>query len=196
MIREREVIKASRETKVNMVLMALMDVRERRDSLAFRAAKDHRGQMACKENQVLKETPANMDPKEEEEILAKTVNQEDLETMGLQARRETGVLVEPMVIKANEEMTDYQDQMAQEETEAHLVRKVNKVPVVTEGPEVTLVNLGPGVNKDVRGQQGQTEIRVSQEGWGPQVIVAMRVLLGQRELKGPEESKGPQETEA
>lgn len=179
-----------------MVLMALMDVRVRQDSLALQAVKGHRGQMACKENQVLKETLANMDPKEKEEILAKTVNQEDLETMGLQGRRETGVLVEPMAIKASEEMTDYQDQMAQEETEAQLVRKVNKVPVVTEGQEATLVNLGPGVNKDVRGQQGQTEIRVSQEGRGPQVTVAMRVLLGQRELKGPEESKGPQETEA
>lgn len=105
-----------------------------------------------------------MDPKDKEEILAKTVNQEDLETMGPQGQRETGVRVEPMAIKASEEMTDYQDQMAQEEREAHLVKKVNKVPVGTEGPEVTLVNPGPGVNKDVRGQQGQTENRVRQEG--------------------------------
>lgn len=65
----------------------------------------------------------------------------------------------PMAIKGREEMTVYQDQMAQEEKEVHLVRKVNKVPVVTEGPEATLVNLGPGVNKDVRDQQGQMESR-------------------------------------
>lgn len=147
-----------------MVLMVLMDVRVRQVSPVFQAAKGLRGLMACKENQVLKETPANMDPKDKEEILAKTVNQEDLETMGPQGQRETGVRVEPMAIKASEEMTDYQDQMAQEEREAHLVKKVNKVPVETEGPEVTLVNPGPGVNKDVRGQQGQTENRVRQEG--------------------------------
>lgn len=118
MIRGREVIKASREKKVIMVSMALMDVRASRDSLAFQAVKGHRGQMVYKENQVLKETPANMDAKENKEILAETANQEDLETTDLLGARETGVLVGPTVIKAREEMMDHQDQMAQEEKEA------------------------------------------------------------------------------
>lgn len=65
-------------------MMASMDVKVSRDSQAFQAAKGHQGQMACKEIQVLKEIPGNMDPKDKEEILAETVNPEDLETMGFQ----------------------------------------------------------------------------------------------------------------
>lgn len=125
MKREREVIKASREIKEIMALMALMGGRVSPVSPVFQAAKGHQGQMASKENQVLKEILANMDAKEREVTVAKTVSQEDPETMDLQGPREIGVLVVPKVIKAREEMMDYQGQMDREETEAHLVRKVN-----------------------------------------------------------------------
>lgn len=74
-------------------------------------------------------------------------------------------------------------------------RKANKVPVVTEGLEASLVSQDPEVSKGAKDRQDQTETRVCQEGRGHQVIEVMRVLPGQRELKGPEELKEPQETE-
>lgn len=68
--------------------------------------------------------------------------------------------------------------------------------MVTEDLEARLVSQDLEVSRGVRDRQGQTVYRVSQEGQGHQVTVAMRVLLGQRELKGPEELKEPLETEA
>ncbi|KAJ8253018.1 hypothetical protein GJAV_G00208220 [Gymnothorax javanicus] len=184
-----------RATKDTVVLMELMDAREKLDSQAFLVAKDLLGLMDYKEKLAQKEILGPMAPKETKESLGKMASREDQEIMADLETRVNQDQGESMETKGRGAMTESRDQMDLEETGELQERGVNKVPVETEDPGEIGVIQARWVSGVERDQLDLMENRVKLDGPDHLDIGETRGLKDLRGQKGHGESKGPQETE-